>query len=153
MNTEAMSSSQERKPLRKPVPLQREEEFSANVATVFSENACDLYFYVQNSDEIGKLSFKKASAFRSVRTDCTHQNASFLIQLVNSDWPSEMDSWVYGGSLKAQWHIDRKNRAKHFIAYGHDIYHEFLCEDFTEQYISKNDEEYKHAYRILCIRP
>ena len=145
-------------PIPVGVPLSRKPDLRGgqDAATSVAAGRCDLYFFVEDSDEIGKLSFERAWACRFAWTDCVpYRDAlfSFLLEVRESDWPEQMDSWVYLHSRQEQWFLDAKKKAKHFVAAGNDIYHEFLAEGFTESYLKKGSAEYQSAALLLGVSP
>ena len=141
----------------KALPITRKANLSGNnnVGASFSETVSCIYFFVWDSADIGKLEFD-AKAYRSVRTDCNPymtKEFSFLVEVVGSDWPSEMENWVYMDSRNAPWFLEAKKRAKHYVVAGNDIYHEFLADEFSEEYLSENSEEYQNALHVLGGKP
>lgn len=141
----------------KAIPLSRQPDLSANnnVGAAFSETTSCIYYFLQDSGDIGKLVFK-AIAYRAARTDCQPyrgKDFSFILEVVGSNWASEMDNWVYFDSLNAPWFLEAKKRVKHYMIAGNDIYHEFLADTVTEEYVAENCNEYRLALHILGGKP
>jgi hypothetical protein len=141
----------------KAISLSREPDLSGdnNVGAAFSETTSCVYFLVHDSDDLGKLTFK-AKSYRAVLTDCNpymNKTFSFLLEVAGSEWPMEMDKWVYLDSRNASWFLESKKRVKHYVVAGNDIYHEFLADGFSEEYLVKGCEEYQVAIQILGIQP
>ena len=143
------------KPFAKAIGLQEWQDPVDDVVAVFSERSCDVYFFIRESEKIGKLSFEAAWAFRSVKTECAPYMDrestlhSYVLEVFNSPWPSEIEFGFYTESSKARLHSE----AKHFLVQGHDIYHEVLCRGYTEKYLMKSDGEYSYARRLLGAVP
>lgn len=147
--------SRNNKSYAKAIELKEWQNHVEDVASIFSERKCNVYFYVRDSNIIGKLSFEGAWAFRSVRTevdpyvDSECDFSSYILEVFNSSWPSEIEFGFYTKFSKMNLH----NESKHYLVKGHDIYHEILCQKYNETYINENDEEYKYALWLLDNKP
>ncbi len=139
------------KPYAKAIELKKWQDPVEDVAAIFSESACIVYFFVSDSEQIGKLSFDGAWSFRSVRTeiapymDKESKFGSYILEVFNSPWPSEVEFRFYTASSKARLH----NEAKHFLIKRHAIYHEVLCQSCSETYLTKEHADYDYAIRVL----
>ena len=55
------------KPFAKAIELKQWQDPVEDVAVVFSEGTCNVYFFVGDSELIGKLSFARATSVRTER--------------------------------------------------------------------------------------
>lgn len=146
---------QRKKPSARAIALSQWQDPVNDVAVVFSEGTCCVYFFVRDSELLGKLSFDGVWAIRGVRTeiapymDRESHLGSHILEVFDSLWPSEIECGFYGEQSKKRLHKE----SRHFLVKGHDIYHEILCTDYSEQYLSKTDEEYPFALRVLGTTP
>jgi hypothetical protein len=142
--------SRKEKSFAKAIELEQWQDPVEDVAAVFSEEVCNVYFFVRDSELIGKLSFDRATAFRSVRTevaphmDSESKFSSYILEVFHSPRPGDIEFGFYTEQARE---FLRKKR--HFLVKGHDIYHEVLCLDFSESYLSKEDDEYSYAQKVL----
>jgi hypothetical protein len=142
------------KPFAKAIPLQQWQDPVEDIAVVFSEGACNIYFFVGDSELIGKLSFDCAVTCRSVCTEVApYQDresslSSYILEIFHSPWPAEVEFGFYTEQARVRIHEKR-----HFLVKGHDVYHEILCRGFSESYLSTQDSEYSFAQKVLGRQP
>jgi hypothetical protein len=138
------------KPFARAIPLQQWQDHVENIAVVFSDAACSIYFFVRDSELIGKLSFDCAVACRSVCTEVAPYEAresslsSYILEICHSPWPAEIEFGFYTEQARV-----RNSEKRHFLVKGHDVYHEVLCREFSELYLSTQDSEYSFAQKVL----
>jgi len=147
-------SNQEEKPFAKAIELKQWQDPVEDVAVVFSEGTCNVYFFVADSELLGKLSFAGATAIRSVRTEVAPymdrecKFSSYILEVFCSPWPTEIEFGFYTEQAREFLH-----KKRHLLVMGHDIYHEILCLDYSETYLSKADAEYLYAEKVLRRQP
>jgi hypothetical protein len=131
------------------IPLTKWQDPVEEFVLHFSERTCEVFFrcWDENGkpveDTIGKLIFDRVWAVRSVRSEvCPHLKAfackSCILEVKNSLWPREVDKYFYTDFSKTV----LREKARHFIVKGHDIFHEILAAAYDEAYLGTNAPEF-----------
>lgn len=128
----------------KTIPLDFWKDPQSDVILVYGEWECSVYFRCWSSagepaDYIGHLSFKGAQAIRSFPREflpyqVNQHGRSEILQVEDSDLARD-----YVDYRKRHYPQHPIQETKHYVVYGHDIYHEILAISFTAARIPKTE--------------